>query len=221
MNKKQIIRIKGQPNQKRGYDRKRGKMIVTIDVGNTNITVGVFRDDEVIATFRMTTKMPRTSDEYGMLLVNLLEQNDIHCQEIEDAIIASVVPNVMHSLEGAVIKYLNIQPESASGQKIRARLEQTESLTQQRPMSSMVGRYWFLISGRRQPTILWMRPAHLFPVSPHRVSAFLQKHSGRMPQSSLRLKSKNRTAFLQRKPSQVCRQGLYTDRLDRRSTLSA
>ena len=85
-------------------------MIVTIDVGNTNITVGVFRDDEVIATFRMTTKMPRTSDEYGMLLVNLLEQNDIHCQEIEDAIIASVVPNVMHSLEGAVIKYLNIQP---------------------------------------------------------------------------------------------------------------
>ena len=58
----------------------------------------------------MTTKMPRTSDEYGMLLTNLLEQNRIHCDEIQDAIIASVVPNVMHSLEGAVIKYLNIRP---------------------------------------------------------------------------------------------------------------
>ena len=43
-------------------------MVITIDVGNTNITVGVFRGDEVMATFRITTKMPRTSDEYGMLL---------------------------------------------------------------------------------------------------------------------------------------------------------
>ena len=52
-------------------------MVITIDVGNTNITVGVFRGDEVMATFRITTKMPRTSDEYGMLLSNLLEQNKI------------------------------------------------------------------------------------------------------------------------------------------------
>ena len=85
-------------------------MIMTIDVGNTNITVGVFREDEVVATFRMTTKMPRTSDEYGMLLINLLEQNDIRHDEIVDAIIASVVPNVMHSLEGAIIRYLGIRP---------------------------------------------------------------------------------------------------------------
>lgn len=76
-------------------------MVITIDVGNTNITVGVFRGDEVMATFRITTKMPRTSDEYGMLLSNLLEQNKIRHDDIEDAIIASVVPNVMHSLEGA------------------------------------------------------------------------------------------------------------------------
>lgn len=85
-------------------------MIITIDVGNTNITVGVFDGDEVAATFRMTTKMPRTSDEYGMLLINLLEQNEINHTQIEDAIIASVVPNVMHSLEGAVVKYLGIMP---------------------------------------------------------------------------------------------------------------
>ena len=45
-------------------------MLITIDVGNTNITVGVFEEDELKATFRMTTKMPRTSDEYGMLLLN-------------------------------------------------------------------------------------------------------------------------------------------------------
>ena len=85
-------------------------MLITIDVGNTNITVGVFNEDELKATFRMTTKMPRTSDEYGMLLLNLLEQNDIEPKDIDDAIIASVVPNVMHALENAVIKYLHITP---------------------------------------------------------------------------------------------------------------
>ena len=39
-------------------------MLITIDVGNTNITVGVFDGDDVVASFRMTTKIPRTSDEY-------------------------------------------------------------------------------------------------------------------------------------------------------------
>ena len=85
-------------------------MIMTIDVGNTNITVGVFRGDEVVSNFRITTKMPRTSDEYGMLLSNLLEQNSISHDDIEDAIIASVVPNVMHSLRGGLVKYFHITP---------------------------------------------------------------------------------------------------------------
>lgn len=85
-------------------------MLLTIDVGNTNITVGVFKGDEIQARFRITTKMPRTSDEYGMLLGSLLEQNDIKRKDIDDAIVASVVPNIMHSLEGAVVKYFGIRP---------------------------------------------------------------------------------------------------------------
>ena len=85
-------------------------MILTLDVGNTNMTGGVFKDEEIIATFRITTKMPRTSDEYGMLLCNLLEQNKINPEDIKDAIICSVVPNVMHSLASAMIKYLDIRP---------------------------------------------------------------------------------------------------------------
>ncbi len=85
-------------------------MLMTIDVGNTNITVGIFRGDHVVTSFRITTKLSRTSDEYGILLINLLEQNQVKQEEIVDAIIASVVPNVMHALEGAVIKYFNIRP---------------------------------------------------------------------------------------------------------------
>ena len=85
-------------------------MILTIDVGNTNITCGVFKGDEIVATFRITTKMPRTSDEYGMILYNLLKQNEIKPSDIKDTIICSVVPNVMHSLHGAFAKYFHITP---------------------------------------------------------------------------------------------------------------
>ena len=85
-------------------------MILTLDVGNTNMTGGVFSGEDIVATFRITTKMPRTSDEYGMLLCNVLQQNKINPSEIKDAIICSVVPNVMHSLASAMIKYLNIKP---------------------------------------------------------------------------------------------------------------
>lgn len=85
-------------------------MILTIDVGNTNITCGVFDEDVIVASFRITTKMPRTSDEYGMILYNLLEQNNIQPMDIGDAIICSVVPNVMHSLRGGLVKYFHIIP---------------------------------------------------------------------------------------------------------------
>ena len=80
-------------------------MLLVIDVGNTNITVGVFDGDKIAATFRMTTKTPRTSDEYGMTLRDLLMHNNILPEKIEDVIVATVVPNIMHSLLSAIIKY--------------------------------------------------------------------------------------------------------------------
>ncbi|MCI5492688.1 MAG: type III pantothenate kinase [Lachnospiraceae bacterium] len=85
-------------------------MILAIDVGNTNITVGVFDKSELVTTFRMTTKMQRTSDEYGMVVRDLLEHNHVAADEIKDAIVSSVVPNVMHSLCSALIKYFDIKP---------------------------------------------------------------------------------------------------------------
>ena len=49
-------------------------MILTIDVGNTNITCGIFEGEDLRASFRITTKLPRTSDEYGMMLCNMIEK---------------------------------------------------------------------------------------------------------------------------------------------------
>ena len=79
-------------------------MILTLDVGNTNMTGGVFDGDDIKATFRITTKMPRTSDEYGMMLCSLLQINSIKVSDIKDVAVCSVVPDVMHSLENAIIK---------------------------------------------------------------------------------------------------------------------
>ena len=85
-------------------------MLLAIDIGNTNFTVGVFKEKELLATFRITTRLQRTSDEYGIVFIELIRTRGLSPADIEDVIISSVVPNVMHALEGAVVKYLHIHP---------------------------------------------------------------------------------------------------------------
>lgn len=85
-------------------------MLLVMDVGNTNITLGVFDGENLEATFRMTTKIPRTSDEYGIIVRDLLQHNQICADDISAVVISSVVPNVMHSLTSAIIKYFHLTP---------------------------------------------------------------------------------------------------------------
>lgn len=85
-------------------------MILVVDVGNTNITFGVYKEQDLQATFHITTKTPRTSDEYGAMLLDLLERKGIKVAELEGSIIASVVPDVMHSLTGGIVRYTGTQP---------------------------------------------------------------------------------------------------------------
>ena len=203
-------------------------MILTIDVGNTNITCGVFDEDVIVASFRITTKMPRTSDEYGMILYNLLEQNNIQPMDIGDAIICSVVPNVMHSLRGGLVKYFHITPiivEAGIKTGIRIVTPNPQQIGADRIVDA-VGAYEIyggpvlVIDFGTATTYLWMK-AGLFSVeSRHRVSGFPQRHCQKMPQSFRRLKSKSRRAFLEKTRSRACRLVLFTDRLVRRNTLS-
>lgn len=85
-------------------------MILVVDVGNTNITFGVYEGEKLKTTFRIMSKMPRTSDEYGVLISDLLEKNHVDKKDIEGSIIASVVPNVMHALTGAIVRYVETTP---------------------------------------------------------------------------------------------------------------
>lgn len=85
-------------------------MILVIDVGNTNITYGVYDGGKLAATFRIATKQARTSDEYGVLLTELLRMKKMDIEQIEGTIIASVVSDVMHSLTGSIVRYTGHTP---------------------------------------------------------------------------------------------------------------
>ncbi len=85
-------------------------MLLAIDVGNTNISFGIFDGKEIKGTFRIMTAATRTSDEYGLVITELIAKQNIDVSAIDGAIIATVVPNTTHSLTNAVIKYLHCNP---------------------------------------------------------------------------------------------------------------
>lgn len=85
-------------------------MLLAIDIGNTNIVMGVMKGLELISSFRLTTQTPRTSDEYGIMMVEMLRQKEIKIQDITAVIISSVVPDIMYSFNNGIKRYLRQKP---------------------------------------------------------------------------------------------------------------
>src|SRR5258708_37265114 len=73
-------------------------MLLTIDVGNTTRVLGVFRGDELIAHWRLTTARLQTVDEYGVLIRNLFTLKDLDPKSVRGIVISSVVPPVNWTL---------------------------------------------------------------------------------------------------------------------------
>ena len=85
-------------------------MILLVDVGNTNIVIGICEDNKYIASWRISTDTKKTSDEYSIQLMQLFTQNGLDPKQVKGIIISSVVPNIMHSLENMVRKSFAIEP---------------------------------------------------------------------------------------------------------------
>ena len=85
-------------------------MILTVDVGNSNIVLGGVRDDEILFEARLRTDATKTSDEYCIDLKMLMEVYKIQPDQIQGAIIASVVPQVLNSMQSAVRKLTGKSP---------------------------------------------------------------------------------------------------------------
>ena len=83
-------------------------MLLTIDVGNTNISMGILDEEKIVGRYRLMTQTTRTSDEYGFFITTFLKYITVKkAADITGIIISSVVPKLMYSLTSAVIKYLH------------------------------------------------------------------------------------------------------------------
>ncbi len=86
-------------------------MLLVIDVGNTNIVLGVYDGNELKGHWRISTDRVRTTDEYGVLIMNLFfHDNMVNAADITDIIISSVVPPVMPAMERVCTRYFNVDP---------------------------------------------------------------------------------------------------------------
>ena len=85
-------------------------MLLTLDVGNTNITIGIFDGEALHASWRIQTDRNKTADEFGLLLHELFSLHSISFADITGVALSSVVPPIMYSLTHAVRKYIGLEP---------------------------------------------------------------------------------------------------------------
>lgn len=86
------------------------EMLLAIDVGNTNIVFGVYEGNKLINDWRISTDRNKTSDEYGILFEQILKYHGLYPKDVDDVIISSVVPPIMHTLITMSIKYFGKKP---------------------------------------------------------------------------------------------------------------
>jgi type III pantothenate kinase len=87
-------------------------MLLTLDVGNTNTVLGLYRltTDELVTHWRISTLRTQTADEYGVLFLNLFAMRKIEATEISAIIISSVVPPLETTLRQVCERYFNLKP---------------------------------------------------------------------------------------------------------------
>jgi type III pantothenate kinase len=102
------------------------ELLLCLDVGNTQILGGVFEGGQLKITFRRSSSIRASSDEFGLFFRSVLRENGVDPQSIHMAGICTVVPDVLHSLRNCFRKYfrfepLLLQPGVKTGLKIRYR----------------------------------------------------------------------------------------------------
>jgi type III pantothenate kinase len=101
-------------------------VILVLDIGNSQIYGGVFDDERLALQFRRTTRAENTSDEFGLFCRQVLRENEIDPRRVSAVAICSVVPDLVHSVRNASMKYFGLrpfilEPGARTGLKIRYR----------------------------------------------------------------------------------------------------
>ena len=119
-------------------------MLLAVDVGNTNMVFGIYEGAELKGSFRTMTDSDRTSDELGLLVCQYFQRFGLELDQIEDVVIGSVVPQVMHTLTNAMKKYVGKTP-----------LVLDDGLDPGCPMCPAPARSGWGQTGRRRTSPLW------------------------------------------------------------------
>lgn len=85
-------------------------MILTLDIGNTNIKCALFKENELKKAWRMSTDRHKTHDEYGILLTMFLQNAGYGVKDVEGIIMSSVVPTINYTIEHMIDDYFGIEP---------------------------------------------------------------------------------------------------------------
>lgn len=85
-------------------------MLLAVDVGNTNLVIGVFEGQALRIHWRLATRRDATADEYGVMLLNLLRHADIDPRRLDACILDSVVPPLDLAVEEMVRRYVGVDP---------------------------------------------------------------------------------------------------------------
>ena len=85
-------------------------MILVIDVGNTNIVLGIYEDKRLLESWRIGTEIHKTSDEYGMTINQLFNFSNYKLSDINQVVISSVVPTAMYTLQHMARKFFKREP---------------------------------------------------------------------------------------------------------------
>jgi type III pantothenate kinase len=85
-------------------------VILVLDAGNTQIFLGVYKGEELLADCRLTTERQRTADEYGLLLLNFFANRNLAAGEVEAVVLSSVVPPLTPVLAEMARRYFNCEP---------------------------------------------------------------------------------------------------------------
>ena len=85
-------------------------MLLAVDIGNTNIKLGVFDGDRLTATWNLATHTHTTSDEYGGMLLNLMDREKVLPSEVTGIVLCGVVPPLVHTFVQMCTKYMHSRP---------------------------------------------------------------------------------------------------------------
>lgn len=85
-------------------------MLLAVDVGNTNVKLGVYQERRLVASWRLTTRREQTADEYGVFTQTMLRTHGLEPERLTDVAVSSTVPAVQRTLEEMAQRYFGVAP---------------------------------------------------------------------------------------------------------------